>query len=333
LRFFASLRMTVTKQNVNFTIAFQSLPNMKKDFLSIADLTRADVSELLDLTDTLKANPQLKPLAGKTVATLFQKPSLRTRVSFEVGIVQLGGYPIYLGNESVGIGSRESVADVANMLTRFCDAIIARVYDHSIVVDMAKHSTVPVINALTNLSHPCQILSDAYTLRQHGKLRDDVKIAYIGDGNNIVNSWLELASLLPMHLALALPLGYEPDESIFKTACESGVSTIELFHNPGEAVADADVVYADTWISMGQEKDKIRRMYDFWEFQVNSTLLKHAKDDVIVMHCLPAHRGEEITDEVLDGKHSVVYVQGENRLHVQKAILTKLISQQPLRHE
>ena len=302
---------------------------MKKDFLSIAELTAADVLELLELTDTLKSNPQLKPLAGKTVATIFQKPSLRTRVSFEVGVVQLGGYPIYLGNESIGIGSRESVADVANMLTRFCDAIVARVYDHSIVVDMAKYSTVPVINALTDLSHPCQIMSDVYTLRQHGKLRDGVKLAYIGDGNNIVNSWLEFACLMPMHLALAVPLGYEPDAGIFRAAQESGMSKIELVHNPVEAAVDADVIYSDTWISMGQEKDKIRRMYDFWEFQVNTALLKHAKDDVIVMHCLPAHRGEEITDEVLDGKHSVVYVQGENRLHVQKALLTKLISRQP----
>jgi len=301
---------------------------MKKDFLSIAELTKADVLELLDLTDTLKANPQMKPLSGKTVATIFQKPSLRTRVSFEVGIVQLGGYPIYLGNESVGICSRESVADVANMLTRFCDAIVARVFDHSIIEDMARHATVPVVNALTDLSHPCQILSDAYTLRQFGKLRDGVKIAYIGDGNNIVNSWLELATLLPLHLALAVPLGYEPDKAIFDAACAAGVSTIELVHNPVDAAKDADVVYADSWVSMGQEKEKIRRMYDFWEFQVNSALLKHAKDDVIVMHCLPAHRGEEITDEVLDGKHSVVYPQGENRLHVQKAILTKLISQQ-----
>ncbi len=301
---------------------------MKKDFLSIAELTQAEVVELLDLTDMLKSNPQLKPLAGKTVAAIFQKPSLRTRVSFEVGIVQLGGYPIYLGNESIGIGSRESVADVANMLTRFCDAIVARVHDHGMLVDMAKHATVPVINALTDLSHPCQIMSDAYTLRQCGKLRDGVKIAYIGDGNNIVNSWLELASLLPIHLSLAVPLGYEPDQTIFAAACASGVSTIDLVHNPVEAAADADVIYADTWISMGQEKEKIRRMYDFWEFQVNSSLLKHAKDDVIVMHCLPAHRGEEITDEVLDGPHSVVYLQGENRLHVQKAILTKLISQQ-----
>ncbi len=301
---------------------------MEKDFLSIAALTQAEVVELLDLTDMLKANPQLKPLSGKTVAAIFQKPSLRTRVSFEVGIVQLGGYPIYLGNESIGIGSRESVADVANMLTRFCDAIVARVHDHGMLVDMAKHATVPVINALTDLSHPCQIMSDAYTLRQCGKLRDGMKIAYIGDGNNIVNSWLELASLIPMHLSLAVPLGYEPDRTIFEAARASGVSTIDLVHNPVEAAADADVVYADTWISMGQEKEKIRRMYDFWEFQVNSSLLKHAKDDVIVMHCLPAHRGEEITDEVLDGKHSVVYLQGENRLHVQKAILTKLISQQ-----
>jgi ornithine carbamoyltransferase len=185
-----------------------------------------------------------------------------------------------------------------------------------------------VINALTDLSHPCQIMSDAYTLRQHGKLRDGVKIAYIGDGNNIVNSWLELASLIPMHLALAVPLGYEPDAAILEASKKAGVSTIELFHDPVAAAKDADVIYSDTWISMGQEKEKIKRMYDFWEFQVNTALLKYAKEDVIVMHCLPAHRGEEITSEVLDGKHSVVYDQGENRLHVQKAILTRLVASQ-----
>jgi ornithine carbamoyltransferase len=301
---------------------------MKKDFLSITDLTKAEVFEILALTDTLKTDHTIKPLAGKTVATIFQKPSLRTRVSFEVGIVQLGGHPIYLGNESIGIGSRESVADIANMLTRFCDAIVARVYEHEIIQDLAKFSTVPVINALTDLSHPCQIMSDAYTLRQHGKLRDGVKIAYIGDGNNIVNSWLELASLLPLHLSLAVPLGYEPDATILNASKQAGVSTIEVVHNPVDAAKDADVIYSDTWISMGQEKEKIKRMYDFWEFQVNTALLKHAKDDVIVMHCLPAHRGEEITDEVLDGKHSVVYDQGENRLHVQKAIMTKLVASQ-----
>ncbi|MGE5315421.1 MAG: ornithine carbamoyltransferase [Acidobacteriota bacterium] len=301
---------------------------MKKDFLSIAELTKEEVHEILALTDTLKSDPSIKPLAGKTVATIFQKPSLRTRVSFEVGVVQLGGYPIYLGNESIGIGSRESVADIANMLTRFCDAIVARVFEHEIITDLAKYSTVPVINALTDLSHPCQIMSDAYTLRQHGKLKDGVKIAYIGDGNNIVNSWLELASLLPMHLALAVPLGYEPDASILEKSKQAGVSTIELVHNPVDAARDADVIYSDTWISMGQEKEKIKRMYDFWEFQVNTALLNYAKDDVIVMHCLPAHRGEEITDEVLDGRHSVVYDQGENRLHVQKAIMTKLVTSQ-----
>ncbi|HLP17242.1 MAG TPA: ornithine carbamoyltransferase [Bacteroidota bacterium] len=306
---------------------------MKKDFISIAELTRTDVHEILALTDTLKSDPTIKPLAGKTVATIFQKPSLRTRVSFEVGIVQLGGHPVYLGNESIGMGSRESVADIANMLTRFCDAIVARVYQHEIIVELAKHSTVPVINALTDLSHPCQIMSDAYTLRQHGKLRDGVKIAYIGDGNNIVNSWLELSMLLPLHLSLAVPVGYEPDRTILDAAKNAGVSTIELVHSPAEAAKDADVIYSDTWVSMGQEQDKIRRMYDFWEYQVNATLLKRAKDDVIVMHCLPAHRGEEITDEVLDGSHSVVYDQGENRLHVQKALLTKLVAPQRRSHE
>ncbi len=298
---------------------------MNKDFLSIAELKKTEVLELLALTDTLKTSPDLKPLAGKNIAMIFQKPSLRTRVSFEVGVTQLGGHAIYLANDSVGIGVRESAADVANTLSRYCNAIVARLYGHDILLALAQHATIPVINALTDLSHPCQILSDAYTLQQHKKLFPNVKLAYIGDGNNIVNSWLELASLLPIHLSLAVPRGYEPDKDIFERAVQAGVSTIELLHDPAGAVKNADVIYSDTWVSMGQEKETTKRVYDFWEYQVNSTLLKHAKPDVIVMHCLPAHRGEEITDEVLDGKHSVVYEQGENRLHVQKAIMAKLI--------
>lgn len=298
---------------------------MKKDFLSIAELTKDELFELLTLADILKAQKELKPLAGKTVATIFQKPSLRTRVSFEVGIVQLGGHAIFLTDEGVGLGTRESAADVAHVLSRFNDGIVARVFDHQLLLDLAKHASIPVINALSDLSHPCQILADLYTIRQHKKLRDYVKIAYVGDGNNIVNSWLELSMIIPLHLTLAIPYGYEPDPTIYQNALHARVSKIEIIRDPKSAVNKADVVYTDTWTSMGQEHERTKRIYDFWEYQVNTSLIRQAKEDVIVMHCLPAHRGEEITDEALDGKQSVVNDQAENRLHVQKAIMAKLI--------
>ena len=298
---------------------------MKKDFLSIAELNKEEVFELLALTDKLKEDKNTKPLAGKTVAMIFQKPSLRTRVSFEVGVVQLGGHAIFLTDEGVGLGVRESAVDVANILSRFNNGIVARVFEHQLLLDLAQHATVPVINALSDLSHPCQILADLYTIRQHNKLKPDPKIAYVGDGNNIVNSWLELASILPFHLALAIPFGYEPDKKTFDNAVTSGVSRIEIIRDPKDAVKDADVIYTGTWTSMGREREKTKRIYDFWEFQINASLMKHAKDDAIVMHCLPAHRGEEITDEMLDGPQSVVNDQAENRLHVQKAVMAKLI--------
>lgn len=298
---------------------------MKKDFLSIADLTKEEMFELLSLTDSLKTQKDVKPLTGKTVATIFQKPSLRTRVSFEVGIVQLGGHAIFLTDDGVGLGTRESALDVAHVLSRFNDGIVARVFDHQLLLDLAKYASVPVINALSDLSHPCQILADLYTIRQHKKLRDHVKISYVGDGNNIVNSWLELSSIIPLHLTLAIPRGYEPDKAIYEKAQGAKVSKIEIIRDPKNAVNKADVVYTDTWTSMGQEQERTKRIYDFWEYQVNTSLIRHAKEDVLVMHCLPAHRGEEITDEALDGKNSVVNDQAENRLHVQKAIMAKLI--------
>jgi len=298
---------------------------MNKDFLSIAELKKDEIFELLTLADSLKEQKDVKPLSGKTVAMIFQKPSLRTRVSFEVGVVQLGGHAIFLTDDGVGLGVRESADDVANVLSRFNDAIVARVFNHQLLLDLAKYATIPVINALSDLTHPCQILADLYTIRQHNKLRDHVKIAYVGDGNNIVNSWLELSSIIPIHLTLAIPFGYEPDKIIFDTAIKAKVSKIEIIRDPKNAVNKADVVYTDTWASMGQEKEKTKRVFDFWEYQVNSSLLRHATKDVIVMHCLPAHRGEEITSEALDGKQSVVNDQAENRLHIQKAIMAKLI--------
>ena len=205
---------------------------MKKDFLSITDLNAAELDELFLLADTLKEHPNRRPLAGKTVAMIFQKPSLRTRVSFEIGVVQLGGHPVFLSNESIGIGQREPARDIARLLSRYNDLIIARLFEHSLLTDLAQFSTIPVINALTDLSHPCQILADIYTLRQHGKLKKGLKIAFIGDGNNVVNSWLEASSLYPMHFVLAAPKGYEPDRTILNRARKAGISKIEVIRDP-----------------------------------------------------------------------------------------------------
>lgn len=299
---------------------------MKSDFLSLQDIeSRKELFELFELCDALKADRSAKPLTGKTVALLFQKPSLRTRVSFEAAIVQLGGYPIYLGQESVGLGQRESVADVARVLSRYNDLIIARLFEHSVLLELAEHASVPVINALTNHSHPCQVFADLYTMRQYGKLFEGVKVVFVGDGNNVVNSWLEMSMLYPMHFVLAAPAAYNPHIATLKAAMKAGVSKIEILEEPEVAVQNADVIYTDVWTSMGQEAEAEERRKVFRPYQVNAKLLSLAKPDAIVMHCLPANRGEEVTDDVLDGKQSVVFDQAENRLHAQKAILVKLL--------
>ncbi len=295
-----------------------------KDFLSILDFTAEEIFELFELADKLKYDSS-KPLAGKTVAMIFQKPSLRTRVSFEVGIVQLGGHPISLAQESVGLGKRESVADVARVLSRYNDMIVARVFEHSILTEMAQHASVPVINALSDLSHPCQVLADAYTLRQHGKLFDGVKVAFVGDANNVAYSWVELALRLPIHFVLASPKGYAPSPQMQPLLQSSAVGKIEIVHNPQAAVWDADVVYGDVWTSMGQEAESDKRKQDFAPYQINTTLMGYAKPDAVFMHCLPAHRGEEVTDEVMDSPQSIIFDQAENRLHLQKAVMTKLV--------
>ncbi len=298
---------------------------MTKDFLSILDLTSHELEELFILTDALKADSRRRPLEGKTVALIFQKPSLRTRVSFEVGIYQLGGQPVFLSNESIGIGQREPAADIARLLSRYNQLIIARLFDHALLLDLAKYSTIPVINALTDLSHPCQILADMYTLRQHNRLRNGVKVAFIGDGNNVVNSWLEVSALYPMHFVLAAPRGYEPNQAILNHARKAGVSEIEIIQDPSAAAKNADVMYTDVWTSMGQEAESQVRRAAFKGYQVNEALLALAKPDCVVMHCLPAHRGEEVSEQILDGKQSIIFDQAENRLHVQKAIMTKLV--------
>lgn len=300
-----------------------------KDLVSIADLSAEDIAQVLDLAAELKGQRnQQQPLRGRTLALVFQKPSLRTRVSFEVGMVQLGGHAMYLSNQEVGLGEREGVADVARVLSRMVDGIVARTYFHEHVVELARAASIPVINGLSDLEHPCQILADLLTIREHaGRLRG-LKLAWVGDGSNVVNSLLLAAPKVGLNLCVATPPGYEPDGGILERAMAEAAAAdvlIELGHDPLAAVEGADFVYTDAWYSMGQEDEREARLPLFRPYQVNHGLLARAAPGVRVLHCLPAHRGEEITDEVLDGPASVTLDQAENRLHAQKAVLVRLL--------
>ncbi|HVF10130.1 MAG TPA: ornithine carbamoyltransferase [Abditibacteriaceae bacterium] len=301
-----------------------------KHFLSINDLARDEANFLLAETARLKAElnefpaRQRETLAGKTLAMIFEKPSLRTRVSFDVAIHQLGGHPLYLSPEDIGLGRRESVADVARVLSRLCDGIMARVFKHETVAELARAATVPVINGLCDREHPCQALGDLVTLREHKGL-EGCKLAYVGDGNNVCHSLMLLSAKLGVRFAAGVPEGYAPDPVMVTRAREDG--EVEVTHDPRAAVAGADAVYTDVWTSMGQEDETARRLKAFPPYQVNAELLRYAAPDAIVLHCLPAHRGEEITDEVMESPQSVVFDQAENRLHAQKAVLVWLFSQ------
>lgn len=298
---------------------------MNTHFLSLLDLAADELQPLFSLADRLKSSGAPQPLSGHSVALIFQKPSLRTRVSFEVGIHQLGGHPIFLSNESIGIGTREPAADVARLLSRYCRMIIARLYDHTLLLDLARYASIPVINALTDHSHPCQVLADVYTMRQFNRLRPGVTVAFIGDGNNVVTSWLEMATLYPLNFVLACPRGYEPSSDVVEMAQRNAKGNVTILHDPSAAARMADVIYTDVWTSMGQEAETEQRRKDFREFQVNDDLLRVARSDALVMHCLPAHRGEEVSASVLDGERSVIFDQAENRLHVQKALMVALL--------
>jgi ornithine carbamoyltransferase len=301
---------------------------MTKHLLSLFDIDGDQLQDLFVVADELKANTACRPLSGRVVTQIYQKPSLRTRVSFEVGIRQLGGETIVLSQEGIGLGTRESTYDVATVLSGYGDMIVARLFSHQTLLELARHATVPVINALTDLSHPCQVLADLYTMRQHRRLHPGVKVAFVGDGNNVVNSWLEMAAIYPMHFTLAAPAGYEPDPETLRRAKAANLSVIEITDDPAAAVHRADVIYTDVWTSMGQEAESEARRTIFAPYQVNSALLSLAKPDCAIMHCLPAHRGEEITAEVLEGGQSIVFDQAQNRLHVQKAVMKRLIEPQ-----
>jgi ornithine carbamoyltransferase len=302
---------------------------MKKDLITIYDLTKTEIEAILQKAAGLKemqrqGKPSL-PLAGKTLAMIFEKPSTRTRVSFEVGMFQLGGHALSLNPQETQLGRGEAIADTARVLSRYVDGIMIRTFAQERVEEMARCASIPVINGLSDLLHPCQILSDIFTIREKLGGYSGLKVAYVGDGNNVANSWINGALRLGFDLWLACPPGYEPDAQILSRAQAEGSSKIILTHDPKEAVEEAHVINTDVWASMGQEGERAKRIKAFQGYQVNADLVRQARKDAIVMHCLPAHRGEEITDEVMDGPHSVVFDQAENRLHVQKAILTLLM--------
>jgi len=300
---------------------------MVKDFITLTDFSRDEIERLLDLADDLKAKQAAdephRHLEGKTVAMLFEKPSLRTRVTFETGTFQMGGHAIYF---QTLLGQRETVADMARNLDRWVDGIVARTFRHEHVVELAEYCAgAPVINGLTDLNHPCQILADVQALREHrGKDLTGMKVVFVGDGNNVFNSWVNFASRVPIDLTLVCPKGYEAPRELVTAAAAEAQGQIEMT-NELDGLDGADAVYTDVWASMGQEEEAARRERDFAAYQVNAALMARAKPDALFMHCLPAHRGSEVTDEVIDSKNSIVFDQAENRLHAQKAVLATLV--------
>jgi ornithine carbamoyltransferase len=303
-----------------------------KDLLSIHDLSGDEVNEILEvakkLKDMQKRGEEHHWLKGKTLGMIFQKASTRTRVSFETGMWQLGGMGLFLSATDLQIGRGEPIKDTARVLSRYVDGIMIRTFSHAGVEELAHYATIPIINGLTDLLHPCQALTDIFTAVEYKGNLKGKKMAYVGDGNNMVNALMHACAKVGMHIAVATPAGYEPDAAIVSDAKADAVATganISIVNDPFVAAKDADVLYTDVWASMGQEAEQAKREKIFAGFQINSELLKVAQPDSIVMHCLPAHRGEEITDEVMEGKHSVVFDEAENRLHVQKAILALLL--------
>jgi len=304
---------------------------VKKDFLAISDWTKEEILETFELARNIKSELKSKaersaPLKGQTLAMVFQKPSARTRVSFEVGMYQLGGHALYLAPTDIGLGKRESVADVARVLSRYNDGIMARLFGHDMIIELAEYAAVPVINGLTDLLHPCQVMGDMLTILEHRGHLENLTVTYIGDGNNLANSWLKMAGRLPMRLHLAVPDGYDPDMTLMAETGETGISEVHIMRDPAEAVRNTDIIYTDVWASMGQEKEVAERKKVFKGYAVDESLLSAAGTKARVMHCLPAHRGDEITDGVIDGTQSIVFDQAENRLHIQKAIMVQLMA-------
>ncbi len=302
---------------------------MEKDLLSEYDLERDDFEAIFDgahrMKRLLREGKEHPLLKGKTLGMIFDKSSTRTRISFEVGMFQLGGVSLFLSNRDTQLGRGEIIADSARIMSRYLNGIMIRTFSQESVEEFARYATIPVINGLTDLLHPCQLLSDLFTIIEKRGAYEGLKVAYVGDGNNMANSWINAAAKLPFHLDLACPDGYDPDAAILKRGIAEAPAGVVLHRDPAEAVRDADVVYTDTWVSMGQEAEREEKMRRFQGYQVNRALIERARKDVLVMHCLPAHRGEEITAEVIDGPRSVIIDEAENRLHVQKAVMELLM--------
>ena len=299
---------------------------MNKDFLHITDFSKDEIVDFIDkakwIKGKFKSREAYYPFKDQSLAMIFAKPSARTRISFETGFFRMGGHALYLGPDDIGIGKRESVADIARVVSRFNDVIMARLFNHQDIIDLAKYSEVPVINGLTDFNHPCQIMADLFTIYEKLGRYEDFKIAYLGDGNNIVHSWLKLSTRLKFKLNIATPEGYEPDSGAITEAISIRTSEIELFNNPFEAVKDADIIYTDVWASMGQKEEAEYRRRLFERYQVNSDLMSATgRKDTLFMHCLPAERGVEVTDEICDSPNSIIFDQAENRMHAQNAIM------------
>ena len=301
---------------------------MKRDFLHITDLTTQVILDFIDLAKEIKTKvlnkEDYQPFNNCSLAMIFAKPSARTRVSFETGFFRLGGHALYLGPNDIGIGKREEVKDIARVFSGYNDMIMARLFDHRHILELAEYATVPVINGLTDYNHPCQIMADIFTIYEHRGNLNEMKVVYVGDGNNIVHSWLRLAARIPLHFTCICPEGFEPDTKTINLIEEAGLSTFELSHDPKKDIIDADVIYTDVWASMGQKDEVQTREKAFADFQVNSSMLNSTGKNTLFMHCLPAERGREVTDKVMESSNSIVFDQAENRMHAQNAIMVML---------
>lgn len=305
---------------------------MPNHFLHIADFSKDELWNMLHLAKEIKTKfhnrEEYKPFKDQSLAMIFAKPSARTRISFETGFTWMGGHALFLGPNDIGVGKREAIKDIARVVSRYNDVIMARLFNHNHILELAEYSDSSVINGLTDYNHPCQIMADILTVWEHRGNLDNLKITYMGDGNNIVHSWLQLASKLPMHFVCCGPSGFEPDEKTVKMVEESGISTFELSHDPKSASEGADVIYTDVWASMGQKEEAEEREKLFADFQVNEALIESTGKETLFMHCLPAERGREVTDGVMEADYSIVFDEAENRMHAQNAIMVTTAGRQ-----
>ncbi|MAS77803.1 MAG: ornithine carbamoyltransferase [Candidatus Marinimicrobia bacterium] len=304
---------------------------MNKDFLHISDFSSDELLDLMKLAKDLKQKfrnrEDYKVFHNKTLAMIFAKPSARTRISFETGFEWMGGHALFLGPNDIGIGKREAIKDIGRLLSRYNDLIMARLFDHNHILELSSSANIPVINGLTDYNHPCQIMSDFFTIWENKGSLEDLKICYMGDGNNIVNSWLQLTQKFPINFVCACPAGYEPDKSTLDMSIDAGLSKITITNDPFDSIQNSDVIYTDVWASMGQKDEAEIREKVFKPFQVNKSIMSEAGKNAVFMHCLPAERDREVTDEVMEAEYSIVFEQAENRLHIQNAIMATLLNQ------